>query len=227
MPGGGSFRQWYAVRDKLKRQGRWQTQEGNPESREGEPTPKRPEGEQRYIGYGKNKDHIFIGSKCWVDENVARYRAKPSALHVPPDELNPTPAPEPDISTPGTPDSLPALESSPTDEGMFIFLFYRCRRVAIRVTIRRVSVFYSGWTICRQKVCSVLLETKIHTQLARNAKRTSCRMHASYLGSVGVCRWVSIALVEVFGLTVATPNSMFPMPLSVMLWAVLTYMFTF
>lgn len=123
MPGGKNFRQWYAIKTNLKRQGRWQTSEGQQEEREGEPSSKKAEGEPRHIGYGKNKDHIFIGSKCWVDQNVAKYRAKPSAIHAPPDELDPSTSNNHPVSSPGTPDSLPALESSPTDEGMSFLYF--------------------------------------------------------------------------------------------------------
>lgn len=108
MPGGKNIRQWYAIREALKRQGKWTGQE------EGEPEPKRTEGKETVIGYGKNKNHIFIGSKCWVDENIARYRAKPSALHEPPEEKEQE---QKELEEPKTPDSLPELEAPPTDEG--------------------------------------------------------------------------------------------------------------
>lgn len=77
MPGGEDYRRWYAMRDRLKRAGKWKGKTPThsvPEQEEGEPAPKQPALEE-------------------------------------PEEI-------------ATPESLPPLEDSPTEEGIENVWFY-------------------------------------------------------------------------------------------------------
>lgn len=87
MPGGSKFRQWYAMRKSLQQRGRWT--HGVPQQEEGEPPAQRP----RNDWYERTNAGLDVGG--------------------PLERTPPTPAP----AEPGTPDSLPELEASPTAEG--------------------------------------------------------------------------------------------------------------
>lgn len=97
MPGGNKYRQWYAMRDRLQKAGKWKGKIPShyvPELEEGEPRPKEP----------------ALGP---VFGTVALPTPEQSPdTEIPPSQGSPIP------ETPGsTPESLPALESPETEEG--------------------------------------------------------------------------------------------------------------
>lgn len=83
-----NFKQWYAMRKSLQERGKWR--HPVPAQEEGEPVPKHAR---------------------WYERTLAGLDVGGPLEKTPPTP-SPVPAPDPD-----TPDSLPPLENSPTDEG--------------------------------------------------------------------------------------------------------------
>lgn len=112
MPGGDDFRRWYAMRKAMQERGTWKGKEGQPTHKvpsldleAGEPRPKVP------------KPGPIFGIVAQPTPDASPDTAiPPSRASTVPDSL------------PGTPDSLPALESPATAEGkrnygLFFWLF--------------------------------------------------------------------------------------------------------
>lgn len=99
MPGGSAFRKWYAMRDRLRREGKWYGDKppghSVPGQEEGEPPPK----VQHYDG----------GPDAWK---------APAPIPEPPFPGNRDVQRVPRVPTPGEDsDEPPPLEASPTPEG--------------------------------------------------------------------------------------------------------------
>lgn len=110
MPGGEDYRRWYAMRDRLKKAGKWHGKDPPThkvlELEEGEPRPKNPKGYKTH-GY-----YTF---------GIAAQESSPEGSVVGPSDSEPVP------ETPGspeTPESLPALEEPPTDEGNEQWIYF-------------------------------------------------------------------------------------------------------
>lgn len=99
MPGGSKYRQWYAMRDRLQREGRWHGRDpvthAVPQVEDGEPLPKEPR----------------LGS---VFERAAE-ESSPDGSGVGPSSAETVPE-----SAGSTPESLPPLEAPWTAEGKHV-----------------------------------------------------------------------------------------------------------
>ena len=96
MPGGEDYRRWYAMRQRLMKEGKWKGKAPThsvPAQEEGEPAPKVPKAPLIW--------RILEPS----DSDSSNSEVPPSQAETVPD------------SNPTTPDSLPPLEASPTAEG--------------------------------------------------------------------------------------------------------------
>lgn len=103
MPGGEDFRRWYAMRNRLKAEGKWQGKKDKPThsvpaQEEGEPSSKEP----------KLLDPRSTGWTWQTGEPTPEspFPGNKDVLRVPREEAEPE-----------TPESLPALESPATAEG--------------------------------------------------------------------------------------------------------------
>lgn len=132
MPGGEDYRRWYAMRDRLKKAGKWHGKNPPPhyvlELEEGEPRPKNPK------GYKTDGYYQF---------GIVAHESSPEEI------VQGTP-PEAVPETPGTPESLPELEGTPTEEGKWrapVFRYLcgpRMMRLFFKILRGRLEIEWNG-----------------------------------------------------------------------------------